>query len=246
MNRFVLVVVLSAFSATSWAGPKFGPACKPQDGPAICKASCKKGSQESCAVLGVMHLQGAAGGKADYTEAERLLRGACSAKVALGCGGLGSLLGGIKKDFKRARPFLEKGCKMGDALACESMGGLVQGAHKPQSPPSDITAAARKAHVYYKRACDLGSAKGCGWCAAFIVDKIVPGTAKEALELYLKACGGGMAVACHQGVNLLNQDTPESKALAASLDAARLSADLLKRGCELGDAQSCEMAKTSR
>jgi hypothetical protein len=55
-----------------------------------------------------------------------------------------------------------------------------------------------------------------------------------------------MAMACRQGVNLLNKDTPESKALAASLDAARLSADVLKKGCDLGDAESCAMSGASR
>jgi len=102
-----------------------------------------------------------------------------------------------------------------------------------------MAAAARKANVYYKRACDLGSANGCGFCAAFIADKIVAGTAREALELYLKACGRGMAVACRQGIELLHKDSAESKALAASLDAARLTTDVLKRGCELGDARAC-------
>lgn len=70
----------------------------------------------------------------------------------------------------------------------------------------------------------------------------MPGTAKEALELYLKACGRGMSIACRQGIALLHKDTPESKALASSLDAARLSADVLKRGCELGDKKACAMA----
>ena len=192
-----------------------------------------------------MHLQGAVGGKPDYGQAERLLRRACSAKVALGCGGLGSLYGAIKKDFKRARPLLEKGCTLGDPLSCESLGGLEAGADTSQPPPSDIKAASRRANAYYKRACDLGSANGCGFCAAMIADKTVAGTAKEALELYLKACSRGIAIACRQGVNLLNKDTPDSKELAAGLDAARLSADVLKRGCELGDAASCGMASAA-
>ena len=244
MTRLLLVMfVLSAISANSWAQSK--TACKQEDGTAVCKLKCEKGSQESCAILGIMHLQGAGGSKPDYPQAERLLKRACSAKVALGCGGLGSLYGAIKKDFKRARPLLEKGCSLGDALSCESVGGLLAGADESQPPPADITAASRKANVYYKRACDLGSASGCGFCAAFIADKIVPGTTKEAVELYLKACSRGMAIACRQGVNLLNKDTPDSKALAASLDAARLSADVLKRGCELGDTKSCAMAGTS-
>lgn len=240
---FLLAFGLSALPLNAWAQAK--GSCKPEDGPAVCKANCEKGSPESCAILGIMHLQGTVGSPPDYPQAERLLRRACSAKVGLGCGGLGSLYGGIKADFKRARPLFEKGCSMGDALSCESLGGLVLGADGRQPPPTDIAAASREAHGYYKRACDLGSANGCGFCAAFIVDKIVAGTTQEALELYLKACGRGMAIACRQGVDLLNKDAPESKALAAGLDSARLSADLLKRGCELGDTKACSMSGAS-
>jgi TPR repeat protein len=241
--RLLVMLVLTGFSASAWAQSKVP--CKQGDGPAACKLKCEKGSQESCAILGVMHLQGAVGAKPDYRQAERLLKRAWSAKVALGCGGLGSLYGAIKHDFKRARALLEKGCSLGDALSCESVGGLLLGGDERQPPPADITAASRKANVYYKRACDLGSANGCGFCAAFIADKIVPGTTREAVDLYLKACSRGMATACRQGVSLLNEDTPESKALATSVDAARLSADVLKRGCELGDAKSCAMSGTS-
>lgn len=241
--RVPVTLVLITLSASSWA--QSSAACKQEDGPAVCRSKCEKGSQESCAIVGVMHLQGAVGSKPDYPRAERLLERACAAKVALGCGGLGSLYGAIKKDFKRARSLLEKGCSMGDAMSCESVGGLLTGADERQPPPTDITEASRKAYVYYKRACDLGSANGCGFCAASIADKIVPGTTEEAVDLYLKACSRGMAIACRQGVNLLNQDTPESKALAATLDTARLSADLLKRGCELGDAKACATSATS-
>ena len=75
--------------------------------------------------------------------------------------------------------------------------------------------------------------------AVFIADKMVPGTVKSALELYMKACERGMGIACRQGAALLVRNDPESKALAASLDTRRLVADLLKRGCALGDQPSC-------
>lgn len=214
------------------------PACKPGDSAATCKPLCDKGSQASCAVLGVLHLQGI-DGKVDHAQAERLLRGACTAKVALGCGGLGSYYGAVKKDWKRARPLLEQGCTMGDALSCESIGGIINGADPALPRPKDLAAAARESFPFYKRACDLGSANGCGFAAVFIADKLVAGTTKQALELYMKACSGGMAIACRQGAALLVRKDPEARALAASLDATRLIADLLKRGCSLGDQPSC-------
>ncbi|MBC7976778.1 MAG: sel1 repeat family protein [Myxococcales bacterium] len=240
----MVVVVVGACAASTRAEVKQAPACGPEDGADVCKATCDNGSQESCAVLGVVLMQSGPGMHPDYPQAERLLQRACAANVALGCGGLGSLYGAVKNDPKRARPLLEKGCSMGDSLSCESLGGQESAAATAgMNPPrrADIAAAARKAHIYYRRACDLGSANGCGFSAAAIADKIVAGTLKEAFELYLKACGRGMAAACRLGIGLLRVDTAESKALAASLDVARLSADTLKRGCELGDAKSCAM-----
>ena len=230
----LVVAILLAVTARAVAEP----ACKPADGAVACKQQCDKGSQASCAVLGVMHLQGIAG-KVDHAQAERLLQRACTAKIALGCGGLGSYYGAIKKDWKRARPLLEQGCTMGDALSCESIGGIINGADPALPRPKDLGAAARESFPFYKRACDLGAANGCGFSAVFIADKLVTGTVKQALELYMKACSGGMSIACRQGAALLVRKDPEARALAASLDAARLVADLLKRGCALGDQPSC-------
>ena len=188
-------------------------------------------------MLGIMYLRGEVGPKPDQARAETLLRGACSANVALGCGGLGSLYG-VRKNFKRARPLFEKACGMGDALSCESLGGIEQGA-ADNKLPADAPATARRASQYYRRACDLGSGTGCLWVAAFIADKMVPGTAKEALDLYLKACNLGMGMACRHAAELLSKETPEWRELAATLDAARLSAELFKQGCRLGDAKAC-------
>jgi TPR repeat protein len=240
----VVLVLIAAMAVRAHADPKSALACKAEDGERACRQRCDKGSQDSCAILGVMYLQGVAGGKPDPAHAEPLLERACAAKVALGCGGLGSLVGAFKKDAKRARTLLEKGCSLGDPVSCESVGGMILGAHE-RSPKPDTVAAARESYGFYKRACDLGSANGCGFCAVFIADKLVPGTVEQALDLYVKACSRGMAVACRQAVGLLTRNDPEAKALAATLDVPRLSADLLKRGCELGDAQSCR-AKPAR
>lgn len=236
------VALTLSLSLAGLASADPAPACKPADGAAACKQSCDKGSQDSCAVLGVMHLQGV-NGKPDHAQAEKLLQRACTAKVALGCGGLGSYYGAVKKDWKRARPLLEQGCKMGDGLACESIGGVINGADPTLPKPKDLKAAARESWPYYKRACELGTTAGCGFAAVFIADKMVAGTARSALELYMKACERGMGIACRQGAALLVRNDPESKALAASLDTRRLVADLLKRGCALGDRPSCDAKK---
>jgi len=58
-------------------------------------------------------------------------QGACAAKVAFGCGALGSMYV-MLKDVKRGRPLLERACTAGDMLACESLGSLEAGAASPR------------------------------------------------------------------------------------------------------------------
>ena len=233
----VAVVIAPAFTRAG-AGAPAPAACKPRDGAGACKTACDAGSRESCAVLGVMHLRGEVDGGGDPRAAERLLRGACSAKVALGCGGLGSLYM-ARKDQRRGRPLLEKGCAMGDALSCESLGGMALGFDGATPASPDIRVSTRVAVVHYRKACALGSGAGCAWVGAAIVDHAVVGTAAEALDLCMKACNLGVGASCRQALELLTDDTPESRALAAPLDMPNLSASLLERGCKLGDAKSC-------
>ena len=245
-----LSVVLAHATPPKPRQQKSSITCKPGDSAHRCKAACASGAQESCAVLGIMHLRGEAGGKPDLSTARRLLKAACRARVALGCGGLGSLYM-LRKLPRKARPMFEKGCKMGDALACESLGGMTVGAGmgpggRDTAPTgaSDLNARTRRAAPYYRRACQLGSGTGCAFVAAFIADGIVRGTAREALDLYVKACGRGVGMACRHAVDLLKK--PKAKKLAATLDVPRLSADLLKRGCKFGDAKSCARTKATR
>ena len=210
--------------------------CKLQDGAADCKAACDAGSQQSCANLGILLLQ-----DGDQQNAERLLTQACNAQIALGCGGLGSLHG-LRKQWELAGQYLQKGCKMGDGLACESLGGLAQASDRAPRP-ADAEQGLRDAVPYYRRACDLGATRGCGWVAAAISDGLVAGTLQEALDLGTKACGGGdpMPIACRHAVELFERNTAESHELAARYDVERLTADLLSRGCKLGDSKSCDL-----
>lgn len=62
-------------------------------------------------------------------------------------------------------------------------------------------------------------------------------------DFYVMACGGGIGMACRQAADFITRDTPETKALASGFDVARMSRDLIKRACELGDAKAC--ARTS-
>jgi TPR repeat protein len=212
------------------------PPCKPEDGVDACRRFCKFGSHESCAYAGVLLLQAGT-----LEDAQGPLVDSCGAGIALGCGALGSLHG-LKNDWKTAREYLEKGCSMGDGVACESLGGIEHGFNSAQ-PPADPTQAFRNAVPLYRRACDMGVSRGCGWVAAGITDGAIDGSLKEALGLYVKACGGhpAMPVACRQAAGILQMETPESRELARDAATAGSAAGLLKRGCELGDEESCEL-----
>lgn len=221
--------------------PKPVPPCNPEDGVGACEAACDAGVQESCAFLGLLLLR-----DGQHDKAEPLLTRACAARIALGCGGLGSLHV-LRKAWEPAREYLERGCSMGDGLACESLGGLVQGGGGAPAP-ADVTRALQEAVPLYRRACELGATRGCGWVAAAIADGAIEGTLQEALELYVKACGGAdsMPIACRHAVGLLHRGSDESRQLASQFDVERLTADLLSRGCELGDTMSCELLSQQR
>ncbi|MBS1121838.1 MAG: Sel1 domain repeat-containing protein [Deltaproteobacteria bacterium] len=224
--------------ATKPEPPAVVTPCTYEEGREACTLKCDRGSNESCAVLGLMYLRGDVM-KTDYPKAKALLERACAADVAVGCGGLGSLYGAVEKDFARARPMFEKGCSRGDPLSCESLGGIEAGAdgHKVD----DHLAASRRANVYYRRACELGSGPGCAFAAVMIADKTVEGQMSESLDLYMKACGRGVGMACRHGAKFLNKDTPEWKQVAATVDSTQLTADLLERGCKAGDVESCKL-----
>jgi TPR repeat protein len=133
---------------------------------------------------------------------------------------------------------------MGDGLSCESLAGI-EAELEAAKPKRDIDALTRRQIPFYRRACELGTANGCAFIAAFIVDKVIDGSAQEAFDLYVKACSRGNAIACRHTAGLLHRNEQEWKAIAAKLDVNRLTADLMSRACKLGDAKSCAPAKPS-
>jgi uncharacterized protein len=241
MMRTVLMamVTLPSLVRVSSSEP---PACEYEDGPQKCKTRCDQGSQTSCASLGLMYLRGQFV-KSDLAAAEPLLQKACDANVPVGCGGLGSLFV-VRGNRELGRPLLERGCNMGDGLACESVAGI-EGELEAAKPKRDIKELIRRQTPFYRRACELGTANGCAFVGAFILDKAIDGSAQEAFDLYVKACSRGNAIACRRTAGLLHRNEQEWKAIAAKLDVDRLTADLMSRACKLGDAKSCAPAKPS-
>lgn len=241
MMRTVLIAMATLVSLVRVSSSE-PPACEYQDGPQKCKTRCDQGSQTSCASLGLMYLRGQFV-KSDLAAAEPLLRKACDANVPVGCGGLGSLFV-VRGNLKSGRPLLERGCNLGDGLSCESLAGIEAELEAAKAKP-DFDAVTRRQIPLYRRACELGTANGCAFVAAFLVDKALDGSAQEAFDLYVKACSRGNAIACRHTARLLHRNEQEWKAIAAKLDVKRLTADLMSRACKLGDAKSCAPAKPS-
>lgn len=236
-----IVALFHVMSVTVIAAPpqtKAAKPCQPQDGKDVCNASCDAGVKQSCAVLGLMYLRGEIGGTPDHANAERLLRAACEARVPLGCGALGSLFA-VQRDYRQSKLYLTKGCDLNDVLSCESLAGQAMGIDGFPPASSDPQAAMRIAVTYHRRACTLGAGDGCAWAAAAIADGLVKGTKKEALDLYVTACNREIATACRKAEELLNSDPATAKQLAEGFDVAKLSTDLLRRACKLGDAKAC-------
>ena len=190
-------------------------------------------------MLGLMYLRGDVM-KTDYPKAKGLLERACAANVAVGCGGLGSLYGVVEKNFARARLMFEKGCSgRGPTVVREPWWGSRQERTATRSMTT-LPHLDERTSTTDGRA-SSGSGPGCAFAAVMIADKTVEGPMSESLDLYMKACGRGVGIACRQGAKFLNKDTPEWKQVAATVDSARLTADLLERGCKAGDAESCKL-----
>lgn len=194
---------------------------------AACVAACEGGDPEACAKAGVHALRSGEGLEQGIAQ----LRKACGARVALGCGALGSALvagTGVPKDIAEGRKLFERACEGGDGLSCLSLGGLATGM-SAQTP--DLPAAAR----YYDRACTLGQPRGCAFTAAIIADGIVSGPGWErsrVLGLLELGCEGDIDVACAQLGDALRDGTygPAQLARAATLHA---------KACRLGLTRAC-------
>lgn len=90
--------------------------------------------------------------------------------------------------------------------------------------------------TYYGRACDLGQTQGCTEQAACL-DQGVVGDPQHAAarDLYLTACMRGDRTACEGALSILREGRP---GLEPDLAGA---AELLKAGCEQGDAEACSV-----
>jgi TPR repeat protein len=154
------------------------------DDPQQCLQQCKKGDAESCNRLGVAILNG--GG--DPADAQRAFAKACDADNVEGCKNLGLALGREGGHPRETLEALSKACLLGYGDACLSMGDALAEANQ-------FVKAAR----VYKRGCEAGSYLACSK-GAYLYSagqgNVVPRDDALALQMSVRACHGGQAVAC--------------------------------------------------
>jgi TPR repeat protein len=176
------------------------------------KASCRKGNQRACEVLGSTEAERIAEETAPSREA---LDASCKKKDQQACVDLATRLmrqeQPTRTDLKRAMALLERSCKANFADACAKLGlVLVFDGKKSDGKRGD---------KLLKHACDLGSEAGCKWVPP--QPKLIkPGD---------KSMGPGIL-----GV-LKGDDIPVEQTMKNMAKLGRL----LEQNCKLGYADAC-------
>jgi TPR repeat protein len=160
--------------------------------------ACEGGSLADCARLGQAYRLGSGGVKQDISRAQRFFERACTlgkGQVAA-CTDLAEILSsglGEKKDTDAGIAILERACAGREPGACAYLGLIfTEGLGVPYRPEQQ-----RIGFGFYRKACDLGSAKGC-WHLGLLLRagtgcKPDQAAARRYLE---KACRDGEEVAC--------------------------------------------------
>ncbi len=229
--------------------------------------ACDRRNEKACNDLAVLYLNGRGVAK-DRNQAISFYRKSCNIEVALGCANLGFELArdladdvppldprrveiarlskaacnahpygcmrygyllsqglGVAKDARAAVVFHEKGCEGDQSQACFNLALAYQQGKGLESDPA-------RAFDYFARACGLDNGPGCD--AAGLMEVRGAGTGKNeeaAAEKFSRGCNLGAAGACARAGYLYFPGTP--------LDDLVQTNDMLMRGCDLKDANSC-------
>lgn len=185
---------------------------------------CSAGDQLACAYKGFTQAKGEAPDTDAYKQGTALAKKACDAEPKA-CGLLAALDYGIESDdFKRQRELNEKACKAGEQGACTQVGKNLYGEEATKAEGEKLL----------KTACEAKVMSACGWIKQ-------PDTERIKYE----------GTICEEGNPGYPDDAAISCAVAAEAYAAgktfkgepfpqdaKKSAQLYKRGCDLGY-QSC-------
>jgi len=176
-----------------------------------CMPDCEAGNPESCAVLGWHHMHE----PQKILDGYKLSRAACEAGHETACGNAAMALMALDDSDDAGKEILSLysvGCGRGDSVACVEIGAAFFGLQDP--------ALSAKAAPYFDRACDLGSAIGCGDLGLSVhAGKGVALDARRARALFEDACSEGEGRFCLElGAMLLTgeggeRDLPRAKGL---------------------------------
>jgi TPR repeat protein len=178
---------------------------------------CQAGSHAACGELG-RALVDREISDADFQRGLVLLEVACGQNDLPSCTSLGAIYarGDKPAGLARAKDLLGRACESAGA-ACSELARIVA--------DEDAQEAMRLA----RRACSLRDGRGCELAGALELARTLGADKARAEEWFARACAYGVASSCRR-VGLL--------ALADPARAAR-GLDMLKRGCDRGDAASC-------
>ena len=191
--------------------------------------ACEGGFQRGC-VAAAGYYRSALSGVQDLPRALVLLRRACEAWEADGCGDLAEMLHqgeGTAKDFEAARRFFILGCERGGrALNCFNAG--LMALNGTGGPPNRLAG-----FDYYHRACRLGSAKACSNLALeYVQNDWNPEDFAIGKGLFKMACDKGEMIACKNLGYLAERADPGA---AGKKQAARL----YRQACDGGEGEGC-------
>ena len=213
--------------------------------------ACTGGVVGACSYLGSMYEKGE-GVTKDYSKAVTLYTKSCDGGTADGCNGLGVMFAngkGVAKDDSKAVPLYTKACDAGSADGCNNLGimyqigrGLgpyfMQDCH--QSFGGDMCAYYKdfpEAVTLYSKACDAGSADGCGNLGSMYLNGWgVTEDDSQALMLFSRACDTGSADGCSSIGNVY------LKGYGVQKDKGK-ARQFFSKSCNMGYQLGCDLLK---
>jgi len=142
-------------------------------------------------------------------------------------------------------------CEAGNAEACAEMG------HRLALGKNGLEKDIERSHALSRKACDLGSARGCSNLAASYYEGLSGRQDRvEALKLWASACDGGFSLACYMRARFIDGDegkNAQQRACDAGVGPACVEWGLrstvpeeklngFRRACQLGSPWGCGYA----
>ncbi len=200
---------------------------------------CSAKETSACRRLAELQIAGR-GGRASKARALQAYERGCQAGDASACADAAE--GYLRREPSRAQQLWERACDGGEAGACMQLSSLLRQDQQGAS-------AARGAAVFdrgvrlFEKACERGQAQGCFGLGNSLAIAPTPDETRaqkslmRAAGLWQAACDANDARACYR----LGVSYKDGAGVPA--DEAR-SLQLLRKGCDLGQAESCDELAT--